>query len=142
MTSIVFCCISRKLKNRVAAQTARDRKKARMETLEEQLARVEAENKRLIKENQQLMFRTSALSSENSQLREKLGCKPSRGVAVKKEIGSPVESAALNNVSPQQEQIRTLCQLTTTCMAYLMATRYVSAGQRGLFTFEFVEKIS
>lgn len=114
--------LRRKLKNRVAAQTARDRKKAKMETLEEQMARMEAENKRLMEENQALLQQTSVLTTENSQLREKLGLNPEEGgdVAVKRETGSPVESAVLNNVLPQQEQIRALYQLTTSCMAYLM----------------------
>ena len=96
-----------------------------METLETQMERIEAENKRLQQENEYLLQQTSSLSQENSELRQRLGLDQTVGVAVKKEIGSPVESAALNNVLPQQEQIRALCQLTTSCMAYLVTVRYV-----------------
>lgn len=106
----------------MAAQTARDRKKAKMESLEDQMARIEAENKRLLQENHYLLQQTSSLSQENSDLRQRLGLVPD-DAAVKKEIGSPVESAVLNNVLPQQEQIRALCQLTSSCMAYLMTMR-------------------
>ena len=96
-----------------------------METLETQMERIEAENKRLQQENEYLLQQTSSLSQENSELRQRLGLDPAC-VAVKKEIGSPVESAVLNNVLPQQEQIRALCQLTTSCMAYLVTVRYVT----------------
>ncbi len=95
-----------------------------METLEEQMAKVEAENKRLMQENQMLLQQTSVLTTENSQLKQQLGLLGD--VEVKKEDGSPVESAVLNNVLPQQEQIRALCQLTTSCMAYLISLRCVS----------------
>ena len=93
-----------------------------MESLEEQMERIEAENKRLQQENQYLLQQTCTLSEENTELRLKLGLTHD-GVAVKKEIESPVESAVLNNVLPQQEQIRALCQLTTSCMAYLITMR-------------------
>ena len=93
-----------------------------MESLEDQMGRIEAENKRLLQENQYLLQQTSSLSEENQELRLKLGLM-SDGVAVKKEIGSPVESAVLNNVLPQQEQIRALCQLITACMAYMITVR-------------------
>ena len=51
-------CHFRKLKNRVAAQTARDRKKQRMDYLEEALAQLEAENKQLLLENDKLKLTT------------------------------------------------------------------------------------
>ena len=64
---------SRKLKNRVAAQTARDRKKAQMTDLEIQVAKLMEENKRLQRENVNLKQRSDALLTENSSLKERLG---------------------------------------------------------------------
>jgi len=63
----------RKLKNRVAAQTARDRKKQRMDELEIILAEIEAENKRLQAENDALKRKSGRLATENIQLKERLG---------------------------------------------------------------------
>jgi predicted nuclease with TOPRIM domain len=98
------CC--RKLKNRVAAQTARDRKKQRMDELEVLLAQVEADNKRLQAENEALRRRTGKLSAENSQLKEKLG-----GVVDTAVVSESPESAVLN--PQQQEQILTPLPSTT-----------------------------
>ncbi|KAM6052293.1 X-box-binding protein 1 isoform 2-T2 [Chlamydotis macqueenii] len=58
--------LRRKLKNRVAAQSARDRKKARMTELEQQ-------NQKLLLENQLLRERTRSLALENQELRCRLG---------------------------------------------------------------------
>ncbi|XP_051888145.1 X-box-binding protein 1 [Pristis pectinata] len=65
--------LRRKLKNRVAAQTARDRKKARMSELEEQVSEMESENQKLQIENRLLHEKTHSLLSENQELRQRLG---------------------------------------------------------------------
>ncbi|KAI4882481.1 hypothetical protein NFI96_025720 [Prochilodus magdalenae] len=65
--------LRRKLKNRVAAQTARDRKKAKMGELEQQVLELEQENQKLYMENKMLRERTSDLVSENEELRQRLG---------------------------------------------------------------------
>ncbi|NXK60432.1 XBP1 protein, partial [Sylvietta virens] len=65
--------LRRKLKNRVAAQSARDRKKARMTELEQQVVELEEENKKLLRENQLLRERTCNLARENQELRYRLG---------------------------------------------------------------------
>ncbi|XP_043842215.1 LOW QUALITY PROTEIN: X-box-binding protein 1 [Dromiciops gliroides] len=65
--------LRRKLKNRVAAQTARDRKKARMSELEQQVVDLEEENQKLLIENQLLRERTHGLVVENQELRQRLG---------------------------------------------------------------------
>ncbi|NWY73865.1 XBP1 protein, partial [Erithacus rubecula] len=65
--------LRRKLKNRVAAQSARDRKKARMTELEQQVVELEEENQRLLRENQLLRERTCNLARENQELRCRLG---------------------------------------------------------------------
>uniref|UniRef100_A0A8C8ZND7 X-box-binding protein 1 n=1 Tax=Prolemur simus TaxID=1328070 RepID=A0A8C8ZND7_PROSS len=65
--------LRRKLKNRVAAQTARDRKKARMSELEQQVVDLEEENQKLLLENQLLREKTHGLVAENQELRQRLG---------------------------------------------------------------------
>lgn len=65
--------LRRKLKNRVAAQSARDRKKARMTELEQQVVELEEENQKLLRENQLLRERTCNLVQENQELRCRLG---------------------------------------------------------------------
>ncbi|XP_053224551.1 X-box-binding protein 1 [Podarcis raffonei] len=65
--------LRRKLKNRVAAQSARDRKKARMGELERQAVELEAENQKLLAENLALRERTHSLARENRELRLRLG---------------------------------------------------------------------
>ncbi|XP_018558565.1 LOW QUALITY PROTEIN: X-box-binding protein 1 [Lates calcarifer] len=65
--------LRRKLKNRVAAQTARDRKKAKMGELEQQVLELELENQKLHIENRLLREKTSGLLTENEELRQRLG---------------------------------------------------------------------
>uniref|UniRef100_A0A3B5LSD2 X-box-binding protein 1 n=1 Tax=Xiphophorus couchianus TaxID=32473 RepID=A0A3B5LSD2_9TELE len=65
--------LRRKLKNRVAAQTARDRKKAKMGELEQQVIELELENQKLHIENRMLREKTSGLLTENEELRQRLG---------------------------------------------------------------------
>ncbi|KAM6241440.1 X-box-binding protein 1 isoform 2-T2 [Spheniscus humboldti] len=65
--------LRRKLKNRVAAQSARDRKKARMTELEQQVVELEEENQKLLLENQLLREKTCDLALENQELRRRLG---------------------------------------------------------------------
>ncbi|XP_029651453.1 X-box-binding protein 1 isoform X1 [Octopus sinensis] len=63
----------RKLKNRVAAQTARDRKKAQMSDMEIAIDKLQTENKKLLQQNQMLQKKTKTLICENAELRERLG---------------------------------------------------------------------
>lgn len=120
--------LRRKLKNRVAAQTARDRKKAHMDTVEETLEMTQLVNQELLKENEALKQQNERLMNENQELRRRLGLvadakvetKTEDVVIIKKEVGSP-ESAALN-APPQQAQIQlisawlaTLLCLSLTC---------------------------
>ncbi|EPQ09897.1 X-box-binding protein 1 [Myotis brandtii] len=69
----VYRMLYMKLKNRVAAQTARDRKKARMSELEQQVVDLEEENQKLLLENQLLREKTHGLVVENQELRQRLG---------------------------------------------------------------------
>ncbi|KAL3858455.1 hypothetical protein ACJMK2_013045 [Sinanodonta woodiana] len=87
----------RKLKNRVAAQTARDRKKALMADLEEKIAELEAENRKLSMENATLKSQSGALVQENSDLRGRLSLLDGVPVKVESESRSAVPTV------PQQK---------------------------------------
>ncbi|XP_076334528.1 X-box-binding protein 1-like [Tachypleus tridentatus] len=65
----------RKLKNRVAAQSARDRKKARLDELEITVKVLEKEKLLLLSENKTLKRKLMLLENENSDLRSRLGLK-------------------------------------------------------------------
>ncbi|KAM3939662.1 X-box-binding protein 1 isoform 1-T1 [Leptodactylus fuscus] len=117
--------LRRKLKNRVAAQTARDRKKARMSELEQQVVDLEMENEKLLIENQLLREKSHGLLTENQELRQRLGLDAlevkeeeievltqSREDEVRPVTGS-AESAALRLRAPlQQEQAQLSPNLT------------------------------
>uniref|UniRef100_A0A8V0ZPR6 X-box-binding protein 1 n=1 Tax=Gallus gallus TaxID=9031 RepID=A0A8V0ZPR6_CHICK len=90
--------LRRKLKNRVAAQSARDRKKARMTELEQQVVELEEENQRLLRENQWLREQTGSLSLENQELRCRLGLD-----ALKTE---PECESTVSAVSPRRGRVR------------------------------------
>uniref|UniRef100_A0A9L0ITS9 X-box-binding protein 1 n=1 Tax=Equus asinus TaxID=9793 RepID=A0A9L0ITS9_EQUAS len=99
-----------KLKNRVAAQTARDRKKARMSELEQQVVDLEEENQKLLLENQLLREKTHGLVVENQELRQRLGMDAlgteeeaeTKGNGARPVSGS-AESAALSLRAPLQQ---------------------------------------
>ncbi|NXS73406.1 XBP1 protein, partial [Pandion haliaetus] len=106
----------RKLKNRVAAQSARDRKKARMTELEQQVVELEEENQKLLLENRLLREKTCSLALENQELRCRLGLdalkteQESESEAVKesqvddiKLVTGSAESAALRLRVPLQQ---------------------------------------
>ncbi|XP_075034653.1 X-box-binding protein 1 [Mixophyes fleayi] len=123
--------LRRKLKNRVAAQTARDRKKARMSELEQQVLDLELENDKLLIENKHLREKSHGLLTENHELRQRLGldAQEVKQVEVKQEeeievliqsredevrtVTGSAESAALRLCAPlQQEQAQTSPNLT------------------------------
>uniref|UniRef100_A0A7N4NXE3 X-box-binding protein 1 n=1 Tax=Sarcophilus harrisii TaxID=9305 RepID=A0A7N4NXE3_SARHA len=102
--------LRRKLKNRVAAQTARDRKKARMSELEQQVVDLEEENQKLLIENQLLRERTHGLVVENQELRQRLGIdalitkeEPESKVNDVRLVAGSAESAALRLRAPLQQ---------------------------------------
>merc|ERR1711972_388714 len=62
----------RKLKNRVAAQTARDKKKAATDSMEKQLADVQARLQQSLEANAQLQMENASLQQQNSELQARL----------------------------------------------------------------------
>jgi len=63
----------RKLKNRVAAQSARDRKKVKMQDLEEYCLLLDKQKNALALTNQSLKLKNSLLKEENKELKRRLG---------------------------------------------------------------------
>ncbi|XP_075915146.1 uncharacterized protein LOC116936854 isoform X2 [Petromyzon marinus] len=127
--------LRRKLKNRVAAQTARDRKKARMGELEEHVAQLEAQNARLQQENEELSHRACGLLTENRQLHKRLdtqlardndggsGADASGGGGGDGEWYGSFESAELKLSEPQQKaQAQFPWSFTTTTTTTTTAT--------------------
>nr|AAQ08006.1 X-box binding protein 1 [Oreochromis mossambicus] len=125
--------LRRKLKNRVAAQTARDRKKAKMGELEQQVLELELENQKLHIENRLLREKTNGLLTENEELRQRLGLDTldskekvqvmlSTGNDADLGIGSS-ESAALRlRVPPQQVQAQQSLNLKTSQWIQIVLT--------------------
>ncbi|KAL4224035.1 X-box-binding protein 1 [Mactra antiquata] len=107
--------LRRKLKNRVAAQTARDRKKNLMSELELKVAELEQENRKLAKENLALKSESGSLLRQNEELKGRLsevGCAP-----VKTESGTgSAASAGLQ----QQGQIPPVSQWANTYTASIL----------------------
>ena len=64
---------NRKLKNRVAAQTARDRKKAHMDSVEERLEKMEKIANKIQNQNRVLKQQNESLIAENVELKKRLG---------------------------------------------------------------------
>lgn len=107
--------VRRKLKNRVAAQTARDRKKQHMAELEETLAIVQAENQALATENDTLRRSADALLKENAELKQRLSTSTQQPLVTRNPSDAEAKPAVLSTPL-QQEQVRTVFQLTARCI--------------------------
>jgi X box-binding protein 1 len=93
----------RKLKNRVAAQTARDRKKARMDDLEAAVKRSEREINKLKAENELLWKLNANLKAENEALKTESE-KKRETVQVAELSEKPFGPAAIISAPQQREQ--------------------------------------
>lgn len=102
----------RKMKNREAAQLARDRKKAKMTDLEAATAMFAEERLKLAAENASMRKEMLRLRNENEELRQRLGqSSPLRAAPARPDVDtdpetSPIESAELINASQPQTQGR------------------------------------
>jgi len=98
----------RKLKNRVAAQNARDKKKAQTEEMEKLLDQMRAEKDALVAENarlqafnNQLQIENASLIEENTEYKQKLGLITVNGSDIQQvQIELPMSPASLPPLSP------------------------------------------
>jgi len=98
----------RKLKNRMAAQTARDRKKVKMQDLEEEVTLLAKERNMLLNQNSALRLKNASLEQENKELMKRLGQKQSievHEVRESHEWSEAIESAELFSGPQQKEQV-------------------------------------
>ncbi|VDN08490.1 unnamed protein product [Thelazia callipaeda] len=110
----------RKMKNRVAAQTARDRKKFRTNQLEEALRRLHQDNMKLREENKSLKMTCEDLKSENICLRDLVESKVKSELRSEAEISSSDDDVTtdINNFlsgDEMQEIIREICTEDEIC---------------------------
>merc|ERR1711879_1006076 len=94
----------RKLKNRVAAQNARDKKRCKMEEMEVELERLKAHAKALENKNAELVSENQRLVAENDELRTCESRVKGQETSSPLVAGQPPESAVLTSDPQQQEQ--------------------------------------
>lgn len=130
----------KKLKNRVAAQTSRDRKKARMEQMEADIKELMDKHDKVLKECENLRLLNERLTSENAELYKKLqepcpSCCQNRSVdfAAQNRLLGSAESSEINplqkgvldqqqsatTLAPQQQTVATaLWKIVLACLLY------------------------
>lgn len=101
----------RKLKNRMAAQSARDRKKVKMQDLEEEVAIIAKERNALLNQNSALRLKNEALEQENKELKRRISLLSEKPIEVQEvrgescEWSEAFESAELICGPQQKEQV-------------------------------------
>ena len=86
----------RKLKNRVAAQNARDKKRVKMEDMEVTIRQLQQQNKKLAKQNEDLLALNRRLMAENESLKTNKVSTDSTTVFVKQELDLPYSPESLH----------------------------------------------
>ncbi|XP_044754755.1 X-box-binding protein 1 [Coccinella septempunctata] len=117
----------KKLKNRVAAQTSRDRKKARIEQMESAITELCTRNETLMSQCENLKNMNEKLSLENAELKARLmepclSCKQNRSVGPESDEGSS-ESLLLpmgSNTGPAAvlSKTQTFLKIALVCLLY------------------------
>jgi len=102
----------RKLKNRIAAQTARDRKKARMDDIEGDLSSMRAVNRRLLKENQQL-------KRDNLAMQERMSAMEKTTNTMKVEADAFTPAATISAPQPREQASPLIHVLTALLLSHL-----------------------
>ena len=117
-----LCCCCRKLKNRVAAQAARDRKKQYMDELEEMVANLQSENKRLEQENTLLRQQTQCANCKsNSKQQTTIPVKTEPMSSIISTLTEPVATSKSAVLSPQQkERLQALLVLMMTSCSLIL----------------------
>lgn len=112
----------RKLKNRVAAQSARDRKKVKMQDLEEYCSQLTKERNLLLNQNEALKLKNNSLEHENKELLRKLSLvlesKPK--VSECSQLSDTIESAEFINDPQPKEQVSNLSRHSPTIVLPLI----------------------
>lgn len=101
----------------MAAQTSRDRKKAKMDDMEDRMSRLEETNAKLVSEMKSLKELNERLMSENSQLRKQVAAAPARSVVSANSSGSaesrPLPKEEFAQTAVRAESMTALYQLLT-----------------------------
>nr|XP_973680.3 PREDICTED: LOW QUALITY PROTEIN: uncharacterized protein LOC662495 [Tribolium castaneum] len=112
----------KKLKNRVAAQTSRDRKKAKMDQMEKALQELFSKNEVLVQECERLKGLNERLSAENASLRSRFStcsCPQSRSVECESASGPAVSllrpQGALTHSAAALSQQTALLKIVLAC---------------------------
>jgi len=90
----------RKIKNRISAQSARDRKKSKMQTLEKKIEVLSQDRHKILKENAVLKRQNEQIIQENSELKKRLVEIESRLTAI-----STQQQPQPQNQQQQQQQV-------------------------------------
>lgn len=114
----------RKMKNRVSAQSARDRKKTRMQILEKKIDILCDDRQKILKENAILKKQNELIIKENSELKQRLSEIESRLSLNKSSSDQQPHSSTPNQLPIQIDQIN---QTSTT-----LPSNHISNDQIGL----------
>ncbi|CAG2121593.1 unnamed protein product [Medioppia subpectinata] len=121
----------RKLKNRMAAQSARDRKKVKMNDLEREAIVVAKQRNALLIQNKKLKQSNESLEKQNIELKRRLGLLESKP-SVKRETmddlndwNETLESAELISDPQPQEQVSRPVTLSSRVSAQPLMTLFV-----------------
>lgn len=128
--------LRRKLKNRVAAQIARDKKKAKMSELEEMIAKLEEQNRKLQSENYNLKKEVKAANEEKEQLKCQMG-----GTITRRCKDEITESAELIFPLPKERSLP-LLQLIAHLFTTIMTVNLICCSSSLIKSKSFQMKMS